>query len=70
MSLRNTAFAALLFAPLVSACERNNPAEPVTDRPQFIVNGTIDTNNTYANVGAFIVKRLSDGQIFRSVPAR
>jgi hypothetical protein len=64
MSPRNAALVALLLTPLWSACERNSPAEPVRDRPQFIVNGTIDTNDTYSNVGAFIAKRLSDGQIF------
>jgi secreted trypsin-like serine protease len=63
MSSRRIALSALLLAPLCSACERASPGEPLTT-PQYIVNGIIDANNTYSNVGAFIVKRLSDGQIF------
>lgn len=63
MSSRNLALAALLLVPLCSACERSSPAEPLTT-PQYIVNGFVDADNTYSNVGAFIVKRLSDGQIF------
>jgi hypothetical protein len=34
------------------------------DDARRIVNGSIDETNTYANVGAFIVQRKSDGQVF------
>ncbi len=64
MSLNRIAFAPLLAAALLTACERSNPVEPASLRPEYIVNGSVDTNNTYSNVGAFVVKRVSDGQIF------
>jgi secreted trypsin-like serine protease len=63
MSSRRIALSALLLVPLWSGCEQASPGEPLTT-PQYIVNGIIDANSTYSNVGAFIVKRLSDGQIF------
>ena len=34
------------------------------NNPSFITNGTFDLSNTYRNVGALIVKRLRDGQVF------
>jgi len=32
--------------------------------PSFITHGTFDATNTYPNVGALVVKRLRDGQVF------
>ena len=49
-----------------AACAPDStPARPMAPGdPAFIVNGTFDATNTYRNVGALIVKRLRDGQVF------
>jgi hypothetical protein len=61
------------LALLLSACEGDpanatRPEQPVegpfSPGPLFIVNGFIDDDDTFDNVGAFIVQQPSDGQIF------
>ena len=54
-----------LFAAVrLSACEAGSITEVPTVRPQFITYGFIDENDTYDNVGAFIVASPTTGQIF------
>ena len=49
-----------------AACAPDStPVRPIAPGdPSFITHGTFDLTNTYRNVGALIVKRLRDGQVF------
>jgi hypothetical protein len=64
MPSRYLAFPALALAVGLTACE----AAPITEvpvvEPQFITYGAIDDDETYANVGAFIVRSPTSGEIF------
>ncbi len=73
MRRRIIAFSLLGLALLLNACEDDplnatrpqqalETASPLD--PVLIVNGFVDDENTYANVGAFLVQRAEDGQIF------
>jgi len=57
---------AIGFALLsAAACAPDSSSRLVApSSPSKITNGSFDAANTYANVGAFIVKRTSDGQVF------
>lgn len=55
----------LALAALAACAPESAPfRELAPGEPNRITFGTIDANNTYSNVGAFVVQRLSDGQIF------
>lgn len=56
-------FAALVLVLCGTGCETRPPSEPVAE-PQFITYGEIDTDDTWSNVGAFIVRIPSTSQIF------
>src|SRR6185503_15040891 len=50
----------------VAACAPDSAPvrELAPGAPNAITFGTVDANNTYSNVGALVVQRVSDGQIF------
>src|SRR5918912_690724 len=56
---RTSYFLALLFAVVAGAMLIMSP------RAKAITYGFVDSNNTYSNVGAFIVKSPTTGQIFQ-----
>ena len=64
MSSRHLTVPVALLAVCLTGCE----TRPITDlapiQPQFITYGAVDVNNTYSNVGAFIVKSPTTGAIF------
>ena len=64
MSVRWRVLSLLGSAALFSACAPGDLTEARGPRPDFITFGFIDETSTYRNVGAFIVQRPSDGQIF------
>jgi hypothetical protein len=51
-------------APLLGGCTASDPAGTTAPVPTFITYGFPDQANSYGKVGAFIVQRSSDGQIF------
>jgi secreted trypsin-like serine protease len=59
-----TAFALAGMIPLVLGCAGDRAAGPNASpgSPNTIVFGSPDVANTYSNVGAFIIRRTSDGQ--------
>ncbi len=68
MSSRLFALAVFGLTPLLSSCAADRtgptPKRPALAGPNAIVFGFVDEANTFSNVGAFIVQRSSDGQIF------
>jgi hypothetical protein len=56
----------LLGLAFLAACAPDSAPvrELAPGAPSRITFGTIDANNTYANVGAFVIQRVSDGQIY------
>jgi hypothetical protein len=64
MSLR-LASLALAAAPLLAACaaDPTAPTSLAPEQPRAIVYGFNDQQNTFSNVGAFIVRRPSDGRV-------
>jgi hypothetical protein len=56
----------LLGLALLAACGPDSAPvrELAPGAPSRITFGTIDANNTYANVGAFVIQRVRDGEIF------
>jgi secreted trypsin-like serine protease len=56
--------ALLGLTPLWSGCAAGDLTEGRAGPPNFITSGFVDEANRYGNVGAFIVQRTSDGQIF------
>jgi hypothetical protein len=54
----------LFAAVCLTACDAGSISEVPTVQPQFITYGAIDENDTYDNVGSFIVKSPATGQIF------
>jgi hypothetical protein len=54
----------LALAPLLASCNADRSAQPIEITPQFITYGSVDTNNSYSNTGAFIVRSSTTGQIF------
>ena len=64
MSLQRISMALLALAPVLASCNVDRSAEPADIPPQFITFGSIDTNNTYSNTGAFIVRSNATGLIY------
>jgi hypothetical protein len=72
MPSRTLALSILGLALVLGGCESElvtgTRAEPepgfLPHTPVFITDGSIDTANTYANVGAFVVKNPTTGRIF------
>jgi hypothetical protein len=64
MGSRKLALAAVLLAPIWTGCDKPDTTEPPGIRPQFITYGSIDDDNSYSNVGAFILRSPTTGQIF------
>lgn len=70
MSSRLLALAIVGLAPLLSQCTADRATAPTSEPlappgPNYIVFGFGDQANTYSNVGAFLVQRPSDGEIFQ-----
>ena len=64
MQRSSLALACCLFGAAACAPD-STPVRPIAPGdPSSIVHGTFDLTNTYPNVGALIVKRLRDGQVF------
>ena len=63
-SSRHPALPVLALAMGLNACETRPVTEPPIAGPQFITYGAIDEDDTYDNVGAFIVQSPTTGQIF------
>src|SRR6266571_760442 len=63
MSLR---FSIAALTALLSGCagEHGATSSLAPSRPVAITYGSVDATNAYRNVGAFVVKRTSDGHIF------
>ena len=61
---RHFAIPMMVLAMLSSSCNIDRSTQPTELAPQFITFGFIDENNTYSNVGAFIVQSATTGQIF------
>src|SRR5262245_35713789 len=56
-----------LFVLAAAACSDSVSSRvvgPSAAGPSRITSGTVDASNTFANVGAFILQRKSDGQVF------
>jgi trypsin len=55
----------LIALAVVAACAPDSAPvrELAPAGPSRITFGTVDANNTYANVGAFVIQRVSDGEI-------
>jgi hypothetical protein len=66
MANRRLVSATILGAALSSACisSENITKLAAPDRASEIVYGTVDDANTFSNVGAFVLRRKSDGAIF------
>ena len=56
--------ASCLFGAAACAPDSTPVRSIAPGEPSLIVNGAFDLTNTYANVGALIVKRKRDGQLF------
>jgi hypothetical protein len=56
----------VVLLALVAACAPDStPSRLIAPRaPSAITYGSVDAANTYSNVGAFVVRQTSDGQVF------
>jgi V8-like Glu-specific endopeptidase len=63
MSVHRFATPLIALAAILTGCSMDRSTEPTELGAQFITFGSIDENNTYSNVGAFIVKSPTTGQL-------
>jgi hypothetical protein len=66
MHMRGQSFALGFILVGAAACAPDTSASRLVapSSPRAITSGSFDASNAFANVGAFIVKRNSDGQVF------
>lgn len=63
MSVHRFVTPLIALAATLAGCGVDRSTEPTELGPQFITYGSVDENNTYSNVGAFIVKNPTTDQI-------